>query len=195
MSTRKRSRTCKSRGYTAVEVLISIAVFGIGAAGVIAMQRASVTGNYDARSLDVANNVMREWQERLRRDATLWLVPSNPPASTTRWLQASAAAPNWTTPPYPVTGVEGLSPAFNIFGQDISGAEATNPLQGATFCTQVRLLALSNTVVQAQVRVSWMRGGGAFVCPTGAFDPTVNPEMRTLTTTNILRGRFGGVGP
>jgi prepilin-type N-terminal cleavage/methylation domain-containing protein len=177
------------RGYTAVEVLISIAIFGIGAAGVIAMQRASIQGNYDARALDLASSISREWQERLHRDATLWTAPANPPSAGTQWLNASGAAPNvWFTPNIPSTNPDGISPAFNMLGQDLTLAQATNPTQGATFCVQVSLQSLSPTVVRAGTRIMWLRDGGSFICPIGAFDPTADPRFRTLTTTTVLRG-------
>lgn len=184
----KRSR--QERGYTAVEVLISIGVFGIGAAGVMAMQRASIQGNYDARSLDMASSISREWQERLNRDATMWSRPSNPPPTTTQWIHAASAAPNWTTPPIPVTAPEGLSPAFNMLGQELARAEATDPARGVTFCVQVSLQSLSTTVVRASTRVMWLRDGGSFLCPVGPFDPTLDSRFRTLTTTSVLRGTF-----
>ena len=64
-------------GYTAIEIMLSIAV-GIGAAGVMTMQSASVPRNADAHMLDVANAIAREWIERLRRDGVTWTVPANP---------------------------------------------------------------------------------------------------------------------
>jgi prepilin-type N-terminal cleavage/methylation domain-containing protein len=182
-------RAITQRGYTAVEVLISIAIFGIGAAGVIAMQRASIQGNYDARSLDMASSISREWQERLHRDATLWTAPSNPPSPGTTWLHAAVATPNtWITPNIPSVSPDGVSPAFNMLGQDLTLAQATNPTQGSTFCVQVNLQSLSTTVARVSTRVMWLRDGGTFICPVGLFDPTADPRFRTLTTTTVMRG-------
>jgi prepilin-type N-terminal cleavage/methylation domain-containing protein len=191
-------RKHSSRGYTAIEVLISIAVFGVGAAGVIAMQRASVQGNYDARSLDIANNILREWQERLHRDATLWTSPSNPPGSATTWLDGATAAPAWQAPPYPPTNFIGASPAFDMLGRDLPSSVGTNPLDGAAFCVQVRLTTLppSTSVVRAETRVVWLRNGGTFACLNAiapAFAPESDPaRFRILNATTVLRGRFQG---
>ena len=57
-----------TRAYTAVEVMLSIVVLGVGAAGVMSMQQASIQGNADAHMLDVGNSIARTWLERLRRN-------------------------------------------------------------------------------------------------------------------------------
>lgn len=88
-------RTAKreARGYTAVEVLMGLALFAIGAAAVISMQRAAIQGNVDARKLDMANSIAHEWIERLRRDAALWTQPgpANPQAPSN---YSSTSCPN-----------------------------------------------------------------------------------------------------
>jgi len=65
-----------ARGYTVVEVLLSMTVLAIGASAVMSMQKAALQGNLDARKTDMANSIARMWVERVRRDATQWTLPS-----------------------------------------------------------------------------------------------------------------------
>ena len=84
MSTSRR----RARGYTAVEVLMGLTLTAIGASAVISMQRSAIQANLDARKLDIANSVSREWMERLRRDATLWTQAKSTTSSTTNYANA-----------------------------------------------------------------------------------------------------------
>ncbi len=110
------ARSARERGFSAVEVIVSMTVFVIGAAGVIAMQRAAIRGNMEARQLDMGSAIAREWMERLQRDAARWgSLDSNGnpvPLSKTLWLKDTGTAPTagvtsfasaggggWTYPP------------------------------------------------------------------------------------------------
>jgi type IV pilus assembly protein PilV len=196
---RARRLRASLRAYTAVEVLIAITLFAIGATGVIAMQRASVQGNYDARTLDVAGAIARGWQERLRRDADGWTAQGAPP-NTTTWLKNAAAAPAaWTVPVYPTLAPSGNSPAFDLLGRELTKSEGEGATtEVATFCTQVKLetVAPGGTVrlVRSEVRVIWQRNGSPMKCIEGVgFDPlsTANLERyRTLSTITLIRGNF-----
>jgi prepilin-type N-terminal cleavage/methylation domain-containing protein len=75
----KKFRRLAARGYTMIEILVSMTLLAIGAAGVMAMQKAAVQGHQDARQMDVANAIAREWMERLRRDAMMWTPDATKP--------------------------------------------------------------------------------------------------------------------
>ncbi len=203
----RTSRTQRSSqlGYTSVEVLIAITIFSIGAAGVIAMQRATVQGNYDARAMDVANNIAREWQERLQRDADTWQDPQTAFASATintLWLNAATTTPTVKVPTYPTGAAAGRSPAFDLLGRDLSKAEGEGTTaEVATFCTQLSLTALTNPkageptrLVRAEIRVYWARNGGTLKCTeSDATDVTASPtneRYRSVTTMALVRGNF-----
>jgi prepilin-type N-terminal cleavage/methylation domain-containing protein len=177
---RRRAR----RGYTAIEVLISLTVFAIGAAGVIAMERAAVQGNLDARRLDTANSITRAWVERLRRDAMLW-------NQTTNLTQTSIVNANlgnkWVLPNgCPASGAtDGTCYAFDAFGHDLSTGDAKD----AVFCANIRVDRVADdlnnnpAVVRAMVRVYWPKGtaspaGGAngFCSASGLADPASGPD-------------------
>src|SRR5262249_22179703 len=105
-----RSRMRSSRGFTAVEVLVAMTLFAIGAAGVISMQKVAIEGNADARSFDVATGIGAEWLGRLRRDSMAWTKPNaidtTNNLSTTTWLKQAptvvdpnpAADTGWVLP-------------------------------------------------------------------------------------------------
>jgi prepilin-type N-terminal cleavage/methylation domain-containing protein len=191
------------RGYTATEVLVAMTLFAIGASGVVGMMRANVSGNLDARTLDVANNIARGWEDRLRRDASYWTkVPGGTVGtdlSTTRWLSATTDAPAaWFVPAVPGAGVEqGSSPAYDLVGRELSNVDA-NVAERVVFCTQLRLTWLvTGRVARAEVRVFWPRAGRASVACTQAAASGANldgpnaPEAwRFVQTQTAIRGNF-----
>jgi prepilin-type N-terminal cleavage/methylation domain-containing protein len=168
--------TSSGRGYTAVEVLVAMTLFGIGAAGVISMQAGAVKGDADARQMDVATQLTREWMERLRRDGQAWTLPSPSNAATTgagtlantKFL--SNVGKGWVLPTLPATQpAEGISPAFDILGRDMSAAEAActqqSPLTAVpsciVYCTNIRITAMDTATppqsLMAEVRLFWPR--------------------------------------
>jgi type II secretory pathway pseudopilin PulG len=146
-------------GYTAVEVLMAMTVMVIGAAAVMAMQKASVTGNLDARKTDMANNIARLWVERLQRDAMQWTCPSAACPSSNNMCAGGGAAGalllcnnvtgTWFLPVAPnnpylgKTTPESMSPGFDLLGRDLPQGElapsAATGWAGAQFCVNVRL--------------------------------------------------------
>lgn len=162
-------RAASRRGFTVIEVIMALGIFAIGASAVIAMQRGTVLGNADARKLDMANTIAREWIERLRRDATLWTTPSslNPNSnygnakllSTYLPFNAAGTVTAWTYPDALLSATpavpDGLSPAFDILGRDLA---VTNVAASTVFCVNIRLNWLvMNSLIRAEVRVAWPR--------------------------------------
>jgi len=164
-ATSHESKMRNRLGFTAIEVMLSLTILAIGTAGVIAMQTTAIDGNYDARRLDVANGILREWTERLRRDGMLWTLP-NPgnPLQDNRVTKALLLATvdgdptnaNWHLPVAREGDTVQLMPQFDLLGRDVTNA--TTPVM---FCTQVRLSWLSvNNLMRVDVRVFWPRGTG-----------------------------------
>jgi prepilin-type N-terminal cleavage/methylation domain-containing protein len=133
------------RGYTAIEVMLAIAVMGIGAAGVMSMQRGSIVGDLESRRMDVANSIARTWIERLRRDATAWTGPNAYVAADTTLPFTNfgvAGAPasvqaGWYQPQIPTvyTAADGLSPMFDALGRDLILADAAN----SVYCVVIKV--------------------------------------------------------
>lgn len=164
--TMSRPNRANARAYTAVEVMLAIAILAVGAAGVMSMQKAAIQGNVDARKLDVGNAIAREWVERLRRDATTWTLPSETSPTAKNWdtntvfisQLAGTSAGNFTFPSSNANSQwEGYSPAFDVLGRDIAPSGGATKYPGAMFCTQIRLDWLKqDEMLRATVRVFWL---------------------------------------
>lgn len=171
-------RLAPARGYTAVEVMLAISILGIGAAGVMSMQKAAIQGNNDARQLDMANSIAREWVERLRRDATTWTLPSESQPNTKNWssntsfISKVAAAGAIGTFVFPVASSpaqwDGYSPAFDLLGRDVPPAGGATQYPGAVFCTQIKADWLkTDEMLRATIRVYWLQQ--MYTAPAGDF--------------------------
>jgi prepilin-type N-terminal cleavage/methylation domain-containing protein len=151
------------RGYTAVEVLVALTLFAVGAAGVIGMLRATLQGNSDARRFDLGTSIANEWLGRLRRDSMQWTQPNTAIdtsniATTTLWLKDVTTQPTplptnvgWILPATP-TPQFGGSPAFDAIGRELAAGDPP------FFCVNYRLdWLLLNSTIRAEVRVFWPR--------------------------------------
>jgi type IV pilus assembly protein PilV len=178
----------RARGYTIVEVIMAIAVLTLGALGVIAMQKATLIGNTNARNLATATTIAQSWIERLRVDAQAWNeVAGTPDLGDTKWINPILTSGIWTSPdllsaagpPYPVG-----SPQADVMGADVYGADQSAP----AFCTQVRLTRFTTNpgtcvakspvtgndpnlctlyrMIRVEVRVYWDKGMNQVNCAT-----------------------------
>jgi prepilin-type N-terminal cleavage/methylation domain-containing protein len=180
-SRNRRTARAHARGYSAVEVLMALTVFGIGAAAVISMQRASVQANLDARKLDTANAIAREWVERLRRDATGWTQPNASNRTGNNFNNAKLLSTyidgQWHRPTISMGGTpETMSPGFDILGRDLPAGNMTQ----AVFCVAIRVNWLVPNLpppapaglIRAEVRVIWARDLMNAAPVTGLCDDT-----------------------
>jgi type II secretory pathway pseudopilin PulG len=164
------------RAYTAVEVMLSIVVLGIGAAGVMSMQQASIQGNADAHMLDMANSIARGWVERLRRDSMTWTMPDgtqsqNWGTNTVLIAQIGAAANQgkWIWPQIPAGGTAdpGYGRMFDMLGRDLTYPAPAGQAAPA-FCTNIRGdWLVQDQLLRAEVRVYWPRQ--LFAAPSNVF--------------------------
>jgi len=171
-------RARAQRGYTAVELLMAISIFGIGVSGIIAMEKVTSTSNAHAKNLAIATHIAESWLDVLATDATTWTAPGAPGAmgliDGTAFLKAVApnanTANNWTLPLYSPTLAFG--PAFDALGDPIAPASNTP----VAFCSHLRLswlyqpTATGNGLIRAEVRVFWLKDGQSFaqnLCTTG----------------------------
>ena len=187
-----------SRGYTIVEVMISIALLGIGAGGVVAMQKATQIANTNARNIVAANAIAQSWAERLRAEALQWNSAADR-AQETRWLKnADADSPAWFNPEEvalnTASGPAG-APGADVLGADVfHDEEATRQ----AFCTKVRLTvlkipdALSSRIIRAEIRVFWERAGAPILCSAAPEPGTENSSrfgfvtLTTAVTQNVV---------
>ena len=75
------ARRLRQRGYTAVELMMAIGIFGVGVTGIIAMQKVTVVSNQHAKNLGIASHIAESWLDMLATDSVTWNHPS--PSSPT----------------------------------------------------------------------------------------------------------------
>lgn len=180
------------RGYTVVEVMMSLAVLGVGASGVIAMQKATLIGNTNARNIAAANAVAQSWVERLRTEALQWNAPGGTDdlATDTQWLKLWAAHPqatDWFNPAQIL--LKGTSPSGSPVADVLGGDLYQNDPGQPAFCTKMRLMRLlmypdpkiqvptTTRTIRAEVRVYWERSGQPVNC-SSVPDPETGDNTR-----------------
>lgn len=166
------------RGYTLIEVMMSLSVLGIGAMGIVALQKTTAFGNADARNLATASEIAATWAERLRADGAAWTnTPTGNSLDQTTWLlQAGTANP--VGPPTawfePIEVQDRGSPAADLLGSDIyaGDTDASGSPLAVAFCTQIRLTRVYPTLIRAEIRVFWDRDYDPVECPDDPADVT-----------------------
>ncbi|HEX2732949.1 MAG TPA: type II secretion system protein [Polyangiaceae bacterium] len=154
----------RSRGYTAVELLMSIGVLGLGVCGVIAMQKVVVASNGEAKNLALATRIAESWLDELAADAGQWNDTGD--FDETAWLTKVGAegSPSaaWFRPDY-VSG-RNFGSAFDALGNPVATADIATKAQ---FCSDLRLRWMNGQanvkkgagLIRAEVRVFWRREG------------------------------------
>jgi type IV pilus assembly protein PilV len=193
------ARKKAQRGYTVVEVMMALAVLTLGASGVIAMQKATLIANTNARNLATATALAQSWVEKLRADILRWNEQAGTAdLSDTAWITAAAtSAPTsgggWFTPN--ITAYGGSQPTgapnFDVMGGELHAGDTAALLPA--FCTQIRLTRFSTQtssplyrLVRIEVRVRWDRRGGDCTLAPANWDTEGNTQDRGV-------GRWGTV--
>ncbi|HEY0466225.1 MAG TPA: prepilin-type N-terminal cleavage/methylation domain-containing protein [Polyangiaceae bacterium] len=175
-----KPRRNHQRGYTAVELMMAIGIFGVGVTGIIAMQKVTTVSNQHAKNLGIATHIAESWLDMLATDAVTWNHPSasdpKPDIDRTLWLQKAKpnanAATDWFLPEY--SPLLKFGPAFDPLGNPVDPAAAPNSV---AFCSHLRLswlyqpnVSSGNGLIRAEVRVFWLRDGQGFaqnMCEAG----------------------------
>jgi prepilin-type N-terminal cleavage/methylation domain-containing protein len=169
----KRARA----GYTLLEIMTAVFIMTIGAAGILAMQGASVRSNQDANETTTAINFATTWVERIKRDARLWTEVGQTGLERTRYLKMAGSNPStWFLP----SSYASESAGADYYGFDtaeegdvrfcvnlsLTAAHAYNPTtQGVAAIADVN-------AVRADVRVWWHRAAR----DVNRADPTCAPQ-------------------
>jgi type IV pilus assembly protein PilV len=139
-----------------MEVMAALAVLAVGATGVVGLQKITIIGNRNARTLSTANALATTWIERLRSDGARWNVTNG--VTNTTWL--NHANGGWFVP------TEGEGTLLGSHQADVLGADIfpnTGDTSAIAFCTHVRLEwmgpAATASLMRAEVRVFWSRNG------------------------------------
>lgn len=165
----------KRRGFTVVELVMSLAIFSIGITGAVAMQTVTARTNMHASRLAVATSHARSWLDRLAMDGGSWGGAGAWQITNTRWLTNVTAQNNvWTLP---------VMDADTTFGPaaDARGGFVNHLLAPAdvVFCTHVRLTRLVNDpgsgLIRSEVRVFWPKQRAAWRSGANLNYCRVNP--------------------
>ncbi|WP_437969923.1 prepilin-type N-terminal cleavage/methylation domain-containing protein [Sorangium sp. So ce260] len=188
------ARRAGSGGYTLIEVMAALGVLAIGATGVLALQKATLISNTNARNIAIANNIAMTWAERLRVDALQWNDPMRVPDldGDTRWLRLTNAAPFTKVAPTPVAALG--APSADVFGTDIHVGDTSQP----AFCTHVRFRQFTDpatgtriweSLIRAEIRVIWERNGNPIDCTVDPLTVDQQPDRfgAIYLTTGVLR--------
>jgi prepilin-type N-terminal cleavage/methylation domain-containing protein len=191
------ARRSRRRGYTFVEVMAALTVLGIGASGVIALQKATLINSTNARNLSIANSIARTWAERLRVDALQWNERDEADrvsdlVADTDWIKDVEGTPfpaKVTPAPILTMGM----PDADVLGTDIFPGD---PAQTA-FCTHLRFRQFTSTfggplwanLIRVEIRVFWERNGNPVSCATFPADIDTHPERygAVYLTTSVRR--------
>jgi hypothetical protein len=159
--------------------MMAITVLGLGAAGVIGMQKATLFANTNSRNLATANGIAQAWMERLRADSLAWNGPADL-TTDTQWLQGASNTPavetGWFTPASSTLASNQPAgvPIADMMGADLFPGDTS---MAPVFCTQIRLTRFNNNLnaaaltsyfrlIRAEVRVVWQRDNQAINCAT-----------------------------
>lgn len=170
------ARRSKPPGYTMVEVMVALALLAVGATGVIALQKATLISNAQARNIGVANFIAKTWAERLRIDALQWNDPAEIPdlASDADWLSA-LGSPAYPERVVPVAIADLGAPNADVLGTDVYTTNPLDPEYAApAFCTHLRFRQFEDPIntgetlwprlIRVEIRVLWERSGSPIDC-------------------------------
>jgi len=173
----------RERGYTIVELMMALAIFGVSVIGIIMMQKVSVTANGHAKNVAMAQRVAAAWASQLEMDGAAWRN-----TFAAGFLNTNGV---WERPPYILN--RNFGAAFDSLGNPLQDSDAD--LKKARFCSHVRMSWLfpngmdraGNAVLRAEIRVFWLREGssplnnGAFCGAPATQTPDVVAQIGQST--------------
>ena len=200
------ARRSRRLGYTMVEVMVALAILAVGATGVIALQKATLISNAQARNIATANAIAKSWAERLRTDALQWNNPSGNPnnelldlASDADWLSALG------NPLYPERVIPAAlpdlgAPNADVIGTDIYQVDPSDPdYVEPAFCTHLRFRQFNDPInagqilwprlIRVEIRVLWERSGQPINCTAVPGDVDQLPDRygAVYLVTSVLQ--------
>jgi prepilin-type N-terminal cleavage/methylation domain-containing protein len=172
------SRRATARGYTIIEVIMALSVLAIGGMGVVALQKFTVIGAYNARAIAGATSAANGWLDVMQNEAAAWNVPTN----------TDIIAGATTTGPMPILRTAAASAgtwvAIPTTTPDSPNGPGT-PIYGSTpvdmfYCSQVRVVFLG---VRDPTQTGHTSGPGATSNLAGPTD-IMRVDVRTYYAKN-----------
>jgi hypothetical protein len=164
---RRRARSRRAgAAYTAVEVLMSMAVLAVGVVGIIATEKITLASNVHSKNLAIATHIGESWLGMLEAEAALW--DNTGSLTRTVWLSQVSAFTTWFRPTYD-TGL-GFGAGFDAAGTPVRDLDQD---PNARFCVDLRLSPLTTDnsgggLIRVEVRVIWLRNENAIGGVTAA---------------------------
>jgi prepilin-type N-terminal cleavage/methylation domain-containing protein len=192
-----RKSTKKNRGFTLIEVLVSLLVFMVAMVGLVAMQRASISGASLGREQTGAINVARYVLTWLENDAAAWPVSDTTTPSSLQLLGSALSdtdSSTWHTISDDTTMrfdqyLETSSSAVASYG---AGSSDTAP-----YCVGFRVKPLSSdqtqVMYQVWVRVVWPRWGqysGWQTCDAARLSSVESSTLQVVELTGVVTREF-----
>jgi prepilin-type N-terminal cleavage/methylation domain-containing protein len=155
-------RHAAQRGYTIVELVMSLAVLAIGASGVIAMQKVAISSNRHAKEMAIATRIAEGWADQLAMDGAIWTTTAagNSTIASTTWLNLASTTQtvDWFGPGF--DALRNYGEAFNSLGDPVDPAQSPGLIR---YCAQLRFAYLHSPttpspghgVIRSQIRVFW----------------------------------------
>jgi prepilin-type N-terminal cleavage/methylation domain-containing protein len=180
-------------GFTLVEVMVALLIFGIGLLGIMALHVVARKGNNDAQNVSAATEICEHWMERLRTESTMWQTgASDLSSSETPMLEPQApgimtqgANTGWLPPPD--------NPLLNKTLEERTTVSGGSAIPIGEYCTQYRITTLiPGEVLRAEVRVTWWKEGAKRpanwnTCPAhtgaGGHPDITKSHLVTLSST------------
>jgi type IV pilus assembly protein PilV len=184
------------RGFTLVEVMAALLIFGIGLLGIMALHVVARKGNNDAMNITAATSIAEHWMERLRTETVMWqtgpsdLRPVETPmlAPIGPGINTPGATTGWISPPD--------NPLLTKTLEERTVAGGGGPVPVGEYCTQYRLTTLiPNQVLRTEVRITWWKEDVARptnwnTCPTpvgAGGDPDISKYHVIALSSTLWR--------
>lgn len=149
------------RGFTLIEIMAALLIFGIGLLGIMALHIVARKGNNDSQDVTAATSVAEFWMERMRSESTMWNYNSSDLTVTRTPMlsplgagaDVAGATTGWIAPPGNplLTRTTQESVLVESDGTEIPMGE---------YCSQYRVTTLiPDQVLRAEVRIMWWKEG------------------------------------
>lgn len=184
---KRRPTSARRRGFTLIEIMISLAIAGTALVAIFSMQESVARGNALSREMTTATAATRVWAERLKRDTLLWTGVS----PNGQYLRPENINAGWRylTTLIPIEATDGAnlieSPAFDWMGNESTITAEQH------FCTIFRLswVRMGETL-RADVITWWNRKGATDCAESDTIVPrlvNISEGFRHVAVSTVLR--------
>jgi prepilin-type N-terminal cleavage/methylation domain-containing protein len=189
----------RERGFTLVEVIVALLVFMVAMLGLVALQRASVSGANMGREKTAAVDLARFVMTWLENEAAAWPLAdthSVPEATDLPLLsQGLNDADTWQT-------ISGTDVRFDDYLEHSEETSLYGAVDNAQYCVHFRVMPLGSSedplAYQVWVRVTWPRWGQYAAATWNACaarldaDSTVIGKYEVIELSGVVTREYTG---